>query len=149
MYKLMKTCSRLISPNRRMHTILWKYVVFQRQIQFQFHFQFMFMAIFRALSIFRNFDIYKVVKDPKTYPMKFHILWRNGLVVITYNYFVLWHPGTSRLLCVHLYIVFPYRQLEIKIRCPNLEIKVRCPNFHCAEVSAVSKAVLPRSQPQR
>ena len=28
MYKLMKTCSRLISPNRRMHTILWKYVVF-------------------------------------------------------------------------------------------------------------------------
>ena len=43
----------------------------------------MFMAIFRALLIFRNFDIYKVVKDPKTYPMKFHILWRNGLVVIT------------------------------------------------------------------
>jgi len=28
MYKLMKTSSRLISPNRRMHTILWKYVVF-------------------------------------------------------------------------------------------------------------------------
>ena len=109
MYKLMNTSSRLVSPNRRVHTTLWKYVVLQRQIQFQFHFQFMFMAIFRALLIFRNFDIYKVVKDPKTYPMKFHILWPNGLVVIaTLFYGTLELPDSY--VCIYIQFCPTYSQ---------------------------------------
>ena len=63
----------------------------------------MFMAIFRALSNFRNFDIYKAVKDPKAYAMKFHILWPNGLVVIATLFY-----GTLELPDSYVCIYIPF-----------------------------------------
>jgi len=62
----------------------------------------MFMAIFRALSIFRNFDIYKAVKDPKTYVMKFHIPWPNGLVVIATFFMAAWNFQTDSYVCIYI-----------------------------------------------